>query len=372
MPDAAFHNFLTDFRVTQGQCLALVIFDIGHAIDLGAVESRLSAATGRRAIQRERPAPSYFDFTPRPLKWTTRMRPLTLGDFRVSEVVEVLLYDFGAISYTFRIDLNAALTASPALARSLYGAPQLNDAARALARQLLDSIEPVVRRPGVSDLFEEYVIYQLTAEPPVGAMDDLLQRHAQPIARLLRAEAGELSQQEAADALACRISYGVQDATLVDWNAALVLDREADDVLAVLEFANVQLLESRFLDARLDRNLDESYVAMTRRGWRVLPLRRSAADFRRITEQQIEGVILFEGVNNALKLLGDQYLARLYRLAAQRFHLSAWQESIQRKLETLSSLSARIAERQSASRLEVLEWIVILLIAAELWLGLMR
>ena len=36
---------------------------------------------------------------------------------------------------------------------------------------------------------------------------------------------------------------------------------------------------------------------------------------------QVESAVLFEGVNNALKLLGDQYLARVYRLASQRFHL---------------------------------------------------
>lgn len=369
---STFDNFLADFRVTRGQCYALIIFDIGHSIDLAAVDARLNATTARRAIQRERPAPPYFDFSPRPLSWSISTRLQSLGDFQVASHADVLLYDFGTVSYTFRIDLGAALSKAPELARSLYGAPQLIGEARRLVNQLLETIEPVVRRPGVSDLYEDYVIYQL--EP--GAFHDdveiLLQRHEPLIARFLRAEMGELSRQEAADALTCRISYGAQDATLIDWNAALILDREADDVRAVLEFANVQLLESRFLDARLDRNLDESYAALMRRAWPRFPLRSSLADFRRITEQQIDGAILFEGVNNALKLLGDQYLARVYRLAAQRFHLHAWQDSIQRKLETLDAMSSRIAERQNAARLEVLEWIVIILIAAELWVGLFK
>jgi hypothetical protein len=72
---------------------------------------------------------------------------------------------------------------------------------------------------------------------------------------------------------------------------------------------------------------------------------------------------LVEGVNNALKLLGDQYRARMYRLVSQRFHLAEWDASIMRKLETLESIYEKIYHRVSTRRLEVLEWIIILLIA---------
>jgi hypothetical protein len=40
--------------------------------------------------------------------------------------------------------------------------------------------------------------------------------------------------------------------TIVDWDAAFVLDPDPEDVRAVLEFANVQLLEMRWLDLQLD------------------------------------------------------------------------------------------------------------------------
>ena len=48
---------------------------------------------------------------------------------------------------------------------------------------------------------------------------------------------------EIADALACQISYGADDLTLVDWVSALVFDKTADDTRAVLEYGQVQLLE---------------------------------------------------------------------------------------------------------------------------------
>jgi len=93
---------------------------------------------------------------------------------------------------------------------------------------------------------------------------------------------------------------------------------------------------------------------------------------RRIARLQMDSAILFEGVNNALKLLGDPYLSRVYRLAAHRLHLPDWDASIIRKLGTLESIYDKIADRQSGRRMETLEWIIILLIAFELVMSIIR
>jgi len=80
----------------------------------------------------------------------------------------------------------------------------------------------------------------------------------------------------------------------------------------------------------------------------------------------MESAMLFEGVNNAIKLLGDQYLARVYRHAAQRLHLAEWDASILRKLATLESIYEKLSDRQTNRRMETLEWIIIALIAFEI------
>jgi hypothetical protein len=59
----------------------------------------------------------------------------------------------------------------------------------------------------------------------------------------------------------------------------------------------------------------------------------------------------------------DQHLARLYAIAARRLHLADWDQSILRKLHTADSLYQKLADENSARRMEVLEWIIILLIA---------
>jgi hypothetical protein len=131
-----------------------------------------------------------------------------------------------------------------------------------------------------------------------------------------------------------------------------------------LEYANVELLEMRYLDQKLDRALDQAFESLSKP---ILSLPRLlgnyGADLRRVAELQVDNAVLFEGVNNTLKLLGDQYLARVYRTANQRFHLKEWDESILRKLETLESIYEKISDQASNRRMEILEWVIIILIA---------
>jgi uncharacterized Rmd1/YagE family protein len=82
--------------------------------------------------------------------------------------------------------------------------------------------------------------------------------------------------------------------------------------------------------------------------------------------------VLFERVTNALKLVGDQYLSRLYNLISGRLHLRDWDTSIVRKLQTIGGIYEKLADRATARRLEVLEWIVILLIALEILIPFLR
>jgi hypothetical protein len=160
---------------------------------------------------------------------------------------------------------------------------------------------------------------------------------------------------------------------LIDWNAALLVDEQPEDVLSVLEFANLQLLELRFLDQRLDHTLDRSYEVMSAdRTWTRLRMPgRARGELRRVAQLQVDAAILYERVNNALKLLGDQYLARVYRASAQRLRLAEWNAGILRKLETIEGIYDKLHDHATELRMEALEWIIIILIALELLLPLL-
>src|SRR5436309_3474965 len=352
--------------VQEGVCYALFAYDAGLAIDLDESERRITAMTQRADIRHKHRAPRYFEYRPAPLRVTQEGEALAVGAFRTTPSVDAVLYDFGAVSVTYQIPLEGPLARLVTLAEELYESDVLLADSRRWVEHLLAAIAPAVTRAGLADFVETYVIFEIAASSPPCAPAALITTHAREVAQILRAERAVLSDQEVSDALAHRISFGVEDVTLIDWEAALIVDRDAEDVRTVLEFANVELLEMRFLDQQLDDALDESYETLSRRRYGLWLPGSSRADLRRVGQLQVDNAILFEGVSNALKLLGDQHLARVYRLVSERFHLAQWDASILRKLQTLESIYQKLADQAANRRTEVLEWIIILLITAEI------
>jgi len=360
-----------DVHVDAGVCFALFIYDIGLSVDLDAAERRIRAATHREFIRRKHKAPRYFQFQTPPLRATVQADRITVAGYATEPAIDFIIYDFGAVTVVYRLPLCGPLADIHRLGLELYdNEPLLADAQRRV-EQLLDVIAPDIAKAHQPDVIEDYLIFQFAATTPPLDMPQAAGPHAQPLAQLLRAEAEPLSAQEIEDSLACRIAYGASDLIVIDWNAALLVGPEMDDVWAVLEFANVELLEMRFLDDQLDAALAEAYLQFSHRRWpRWWSLRPQRNVLERVARLQLDSAILFEEVNNTLKLLGDPYLARVYRLAAQRLHLAEWDASILRKLNTVESIYAKLADQQNALRMEILEWIIIILIALSMVLSL--
>jgi len=349
--------------IARGACHAIFVYDIAFAIDLNEAERRISSAT-RETLKHKRRAPQYFEYSPAPLRIVQRAERVGINDtFATDPQFELVVYDFGAVTVIYRIDLSCDSSRLLNLSESLYENKQLLADSRHRVQDLLKVIEPALTKANISSFVEDYVIFQVEAFAEPIAIEDLTTSYAAHVAQILRAESRELSADEIIDATANRISFGKEDVAIVDWNAALVVDAEAQDVLTVLEFANVELLEMRFLDQRLDDALGLAYVRLSKRSRKWFQFRSDPSDLRDISQWQVDSAILFEGVNNVLKLLGDQYLARLYRLAAQRFHLADWDVSILRKLQTLEGIYQKISDKMVSRRMEVLEWIIIFLIA---------
>ena len=93
---------------------------------------------------------------------------------------------------------------------------------------------------------------------------------------------------------------------------------------------------------------------------------------RLLGELSVEANTLFERTSNVLKIVGDQYLARVYRLMATRFHLPEWEKGIQRKLEVLEGLYQVISDQNSAFRSEFLEVVVVVLILTEILVSVFK
>lgn len=360
--------------IRRAVCRAVFVFDAGREIDLaacavlakGMLRSEAAAATGA--------GPVSVRIEPLPVRMDVPFEAFSVAGRRVDGPAEAAAYDFGALAVTIAIPADPDLAALRALASALTGNAELLAAVRSIAHGVCARIAASISGLDLADVTEEYLVFEVTDFSADRPLAELPTACAREFASVLRAEAGELSDDEAARATSTWVMQTPRDLALVDWNAALVLHERPEAVRRVLELANVQLLEMRFLDGKLDASLHQAYDVVSRRTLLrpvFLPdsLRES---MRRIAQRQVDAAILFERVSNALKLVGDQYLARVYRGAAKRFELDSWHAANVQKLATLDGIYQKLHDRGVSARATMLEWIIILLIALEIVLQFVR
>jgi hypothetical protein len=285
--------------------------------------------------------------------------------------VSVRLHDFGALSIVFSMPFDKVDgDALPLLTAELTARGALELEARTVLADVLPRITAAIARPnrdGV-DLVEDYYVLQVSRfEPPLDA-PALLDGFRDLLARTLHCEPARLSASETDDVLRTAVTYTPQDLVVTDWNVALVYDTEYQDVLNVLELLNVQLLELRYLDRMLDTRIARLYEHVARRR-RLLSLTPAMLRVRELSELRLDTATLRERMINALKLIGDLYLTKIYTRTADRLHLAEWQRSIDGKLEVIQNVADVFATRASTARAELLELTIVLLIVFEILLA---
>jgi hypothetical protein len=352
-----------------GHCHVYYAFLAAQSVDLERAQAIARARpTERPRFQRDRRTPAYLDFDPPPLQVTLPCVPVPVGVGRFTSEAQaaITVFDFGAFSVDFRVPFDATLAELNALSAALYDHAGLLGAARRRVDELALVLAPALSGESSHEDHEQYVVFDFASFEPALPARALLEkadlRHA--LAQILRAEERPLADSRVDDALRLSISYGPDDLIVVDWSTAVAYGGSADERL-VLEFANTELLELRCLDKRLDRDLEAASRALSRpRRWVF-----AGADLRRVAKLQVDSAMLYESVNNAVSLLGDQWLAEVYQRIAERYDLEKWQGSVAHKLASLESIYQKVADESAARRSELLELIIIALIALEISWG---
>src|SRR3989449_8132943 len=65
--------------ITEGTGYVLFAYDVAHAFDLAAAETRLASATQRQTVKQKRRAPALFEDDPAPLRVTEPADSLAVG-----------------------------------------------------------------------------------------------------------------------------------------------------------------------------------------------------------------------------------------------------------------------------------------------------
>ena len=355
-----------------------VAFDWGEEVKLDRA-GRLASGAVLDLSRRPR-TPTYIAYRPPPLHFRLEAAALAVPGLEPLPVqsAEATVFDFGAVSVGFKAPFRMGRPALTALAGRLADRDvrrELIQAARQCVAPLHAKILPAVVKPKWdTDLWEEYFVFHFPPGEPL-LPDPLLDGEARWLAGLLRLEDEPLSDQETAEAVRLTLRYGTRDLFVPDWQACVLLDDEAacSETLRVIEFANMQLLEYRHIDDRLDANLTGASKLIERAARSRLPLwNAQETPLRILGELRVEAAGLFERTGNVLKLVGDPYLSRVYRQLAARFHLREWERSIERKLDAVEGVYQVVSDQTVAFRTEFLEVIVIVLIIVEIVLGLYR
>jgi hypothetical protein len=365
------------WRVAEGTVHVYRLFDIADAVDLSRAEQLLAAPSSRlRLAGMQSTTALEIPRPPLQVALGRRTVPIAAGP-RVGEA-SARLFDYGvaSISYKLTIPPGTDLADLVPLAEELVAAPTpaLDAAARTEAEELSRALAPALERPHSWEGLETYQVFFVRRLVEPATAEQVLA--AAPIARLLLGETSEtpLSRDERADVLKHAFSYLEDDLAVVDWNSAFVLEPSGvGDIPDLLEFATAHLLELRYYDALLDRELHAIYDEIE--AGRATPnvfTRRYMKLGRRTAALLLELSEMIERLENAVKIIGDFYLARLYRSAVRRFRLPAWQDTVLRKQKLLSGVNGLMNDAADTRRGELLELTVILLILWEILYALLR
>lgn len=358
---------MIDFSMPlSGTLRAAVAFDWGDEIDLE--HARKLAPSQFYSLARRPRTPSSIAYRPAPLRFHLPKANLSLASLGEIEVeAEATVFDFAAVSVALHLPFTLSAGELTRLAGSLSEAEPIVQAARRACDSLYRHLLPAIQTPSWSELSEEYFVFVLPPDDSLPSPAELVRESGGWLASLVRLEPETLSEEEIAESLRLRLSYSPKDLLILEWSAALLIDRDCEETLQTIEFANLQLLEFRHTDTRIDDQLASAYsLVHPSKGLWAPFWRTHAQPLRDLGDLKIDANSVVERTSNVLKLMGDQYLARTYRLLAEKFHLEQWAQSIHRSLQVAESVYQVLSDQAARYRTELLEVTVIVLIAIEI------
>lgn len=349
----------------------LRIFDVAGEIDLDAVERLLAGRGPVARIRLSRVAPKAIAFGDPPVVTDLPGPSLEVRGEAVEVRASARIYAFGVVSLSLDVvhprpmpwDEFETFAREAELAAA--GLPFW----RTALDRLLEALRPALDQPSRVRMEEDYAVVTVRETDPALPAAALLERV--DLAPLLTHDPRRLSPAARADVLRHRHSYYEHDLVVLTWDRAFVLEPSPDDDVAeILEVANAQLLELRFYDALLDAELPRIYdqAAGVRRTGAVFRRRyaRAANQMRALVAEVTQ---ITEKVDNALKVTEDVYLARIYSSALDLFRVRHWAASIDRKLALIRDTYTALYDEAVATRAEVLELAIVLLIVLEIVLA---
>jgi hypothetical protein len=340
-----------------------LLYDVAEAFDQRKLAALLGPHAGPVRHVFPRRTPEYVRFEQAPI--VELGEPLTLP---TGEQVACSLkyYAFAVVVVQIEVSFDCDWNALLAQASRWIDDDGVKSVGRQIAQRHLDLVSPAVIRPTQDWLHEEYLVVEvreiLSPDGDAPVASDLLANHGQQITQVIRGEVAPLAAKVSDEIMESSISYYPSDLIVIGAAAAFVYDAaDAAAAVQVLEYAKMQLLETRYYDGLMTRLLSEVYDALEEK--RNLLLRRWTIprDAKRFNTIRLDVMELTERIDNAIKFVSDAYYARVYRLAASRIGLPEYRNLVDEKLRTVGELYDFMIDDFNEARSFVLEVAVAIL-----------
>lgn len=334
------------------------IYETGQEFDLNRLEKGLP---GERMPARAR----FFRVSPKSIQIPSQPLVVNLGNFlhesdwgTVTFCVQAKIYDLGVVSICLSYDVDPDQSSEPeTVALRFAGQNDLDYLFTRCLRSLHEHLQPLLEKFDPDPDFEDYIIYTITHPSEV-----------QDPVPLLMGERLDFSETVRTQVLRNRLSYSEADFAIVTWDTALICDPEdTSDLRDLIEFANVQLLELRYYDNQLTREMQVMYNDID--GATATPNYRKMRHYRRIIGNRMQMIAditeIRERIENLIKVTEDVYYARVYQTTLEVLRTDQWTASLNRKLQVIQQNYNLLLNEVNIQHSNFLEWIIIILIALE-------
>lgn len=364
--------------VREGRVLAYRLLDVADEIDLAGAQRILRPpATRRGTTTREAELSLVMSAPPLEVPLDAYVANLPRSCARLEGRVSARLFEYGAVSvcFDFAVAPGTELATLIPVCDELYESSALDQSARELVAPLLDRLADAIRQRHDWEGIETYTVVFIQHLDGHPIASEVL--GSPTLVSLVVGElpSRRLSPGQRQDVLQHAHSYFEDDLVVVDWNSAFVLEPSGSrDVPDILEFATSQLLELRYYDGLFDSELARVHRQFSRVRHAPFPMRlrnpwvQLSHD---VVRRLLELTEFTERVDNALKVIGDFYLARVYESAVRRFRIRAWQSSIDAKQALLAQAYELVRGEVDTRLSTVLELVIIILILLEVALAIL-
>lgn len=352
--------------MTNGRILIYRVFDIGRDVNLESAQKAFETEKSAQRFRLNRSTKAMI-INNAPLSLNVGITKYEAQGHSLDLEVSAKIWHFGALSVTMSFGIPESMSWNTLieLGNYLENDNKLDALAKQKAEEILLGMNPERIHTTSWETYEDYICYFFRKlEGCEKNTMDVFNRY--DVFRLILSENNEnLSEQTKRTILDSTFQYSNEDLAVIDWNSALIIEPSGSmDIVDVIEFSLCQLLEMRHYDDLLDEKLAYLYNALEKKKYNVFQgyydkLSKEAAKF------YLDIADTIESVENSMKVVGDFYLAKIFRAASQRFRFKDWQESVNQKLDNLAQISKIFVAEGNEKKNQLLEIIIIVLIAIE-------